>query len=242
MELLSVCAPVFYPDTSKCGALLRSSSHYGIEVHPYGVGEKWRGFFDSKLVGLLEYAKTVRSKYVICVDAVDSVVVAGEKEIVDSFHVASRGSPILLQQDRFCFPYWGIKDWFDKNLPAEYKETKPFGKYICAGCVMGEREALIDAISALVGYRTECPPWMPGYDDDQGWWTIAKANGFFDLGIDYDAMVSICLNRCRLSWFKRDADRIIASNSRPCVLHFGGISKGTLMSGYLKSVGRSGEW
>ena len=242
MGLLSVCSPAFYPNTNACEALSRSSRHYGINVKFYGIGVPWDGFFNSKIVGLLSHAEAATEKYILCVDACDSVIIATEAEIVASFLEAANDSTILIQQDRFCFPHWGYKLWFDANVPEKYMATGVVGKYPCGGCIMAERNVLIDALKKMIEARKQCPPWMPGYDDDQGWWEIGMVNGFFNATIDFRARLSACLNQAKLHWFEHHDDRLVVCGAESRVLHFSGRSKGRVMKAYLKRIRGIGIW
>lgn len=223
MGSVHLCTPLFFKDTSGARRLYESAKTVGMSVNQFGLGREWRGFVESKMGGLLDHIKGgVEEEYTLCVDATDTILVSGEKEIVSGFKKAARGFGVLVGGDKFCFPDMGLKAKLDSLCDVV---TPTAFRYPCAGVVMGRTKELSEALRLVLAIRKGLSRKSPGYDDDQGLWQIAIANNLLRVTIDYRCELSVSMRGCKIGHFGRDGNRLIVNGNRPTVLHFCGRPK-----------------
>jgi hypothetical protein len=229
---MHICTPYFYPKGGKDWMLRRSALSHAIAINRYGRGRPWRNFFDSKLVGLRDHLRTVRDLHIVCVDAVDIVVVAGYPEIAEKVRAACSKTGIMFGGERAPFPLMDEKVYFDRVYGDDAK-----ARYPCAGTIAGKRDALISAMDKIIELRSACPEISPCYNDDQGWWEFAIARGFVKADIDIRCELFGSLNRLPPRRLVIEGERILLEGSRPCFLHFNGSGFHKLLDIYKEKTG-----
>lgn len=229
---IHTCAPAFYSTKEAARNLIVSASSHLIDVHLFGVGEQWAGFFTSKVIGLRKHLDMVSDEYTLVLDSSDTIVTAGPEDIMCSFANSVGYKRILIEADEYCFPHNSLKKRFDCTSPPN-----AIARYPCSGVIMGKTKDIVLALDKMVELRKECPLWMPGLDDDQGWWSICTIEDFCSIGIDYYSRLSFSMLRKKVSWYGFDGYRLILDGgTMPCILHFDGTRKWSRMDAYWKTV------
>jgi len=216
---LDVCTPAFYPDERGLVRLKRTAEMFGIKVHPYGVGQKWENFVDSKLLGLRKFAQESTADLVLMVDAIDTLFCGTPDDIINGF-VRSGAKSVLVAGDKFLFPH---KSLYSHNWGNDLL------RYPCAGVILGTRSGIVSMAGAVASLRANTKPGTPYRDDDQGWIEVLIARGLFPVSIDSTGETLVSCAGLRTSMFDRSGERIAFGNQEPSVLHFPGKRKGRML-------------
>ena len=175
----------------------RSAARHGVWIQPLGAGESYGSHYQAKIVRLRAWLASVEADYVLYIDGRDALFCGDLPAICRAYRESD--TPILIGCEREC---WQIRDpeWFNC-----YPEAIGGRRWINAGCFMGPRETLINALGELAKLREElggsvAPRTGRGYADvwrqrhafgecDQFLWQAAHLTGLLPLKID---------DRCRL--------------------------------------------
>lgn len=217
----TVITACYYPDTSKISTMLESARRVGITVEPYGVGEPYGGFMDSKCVKLIPVLEKITTKYVLYVDGADLVFQKSLEEI-EARYKRIADERILVAGDHSLHPFGRKKNWFVKRAPDGCRFPYP-----CVGVFMGPKTELIRAMQRMLDLREKIGNIINDkfYENDQGWWVLGMTHGRFQAVIDYDCLVSVSLHYYKKEWFMNGmTPRRMENRVRPCIIHFNGKS------------------
>lgn len=223
LRVLSAC---YYPDSKPAHMLVSTCKRFGIPVTLYGVGSTYCGYADAKIHGLAQAIKSVVEPYTLYADCLDSLVIAGSRAIVKAYESAANSRALLFSPDMKCFPLYDLKPHF-QNLARKYGKGSPY-QYLCAGVFMAPTRMLRSALKILLERQEELADGRnmtrKQRDDDQGWWSLAAAQGMLPVQIDYQGNVCVSFKHTRLNEYeiKPGEVTIKATGGKPKVLHFNG--------------------
>jgi len=227
-----VLTPCYYPDTKPIHYLVDSCKKFTLNLQPYGVGEKFTGFWDAKVRDLRYALSRVKDEYTLFVDGVDSFAAAGEKAIMEAYErvAAPRKSQLVFSGDACLYPLRRLHPEFlgcaHRWGRGEFGGGAPF-PFPCAGAFMGKTQYILEQVDELIRFRamTEMPErWM---ENDQAWWSLALAKRAVWYTIDYRGQFMLSLHKTKKNWFDRSQGtcRVKATGEHPCVLHFNGAGR-----------------
>lgn len=211
---LAFTTPCLYPTADRVHFLHDSCKRWGVDLHIHGVGMQflnWGIMTRDHTVPHLKELLDSGYTHVLYMDGIDSLLVAGENEIIAEYK--RYGSPsFLCGTQLFLWP---------ENLADTFSSRSPW-KYPNAGSWIGELPYLIETWERLATDHSECGlDWNP-----QSWLVRAWDD---KLGVlDEDCRLFQVIDRIDV-YFKESpiifhGDRV-ANNltfSLPCVLHFPG--------------------
>jgi len=233
---ISVITACFYPDEKPLSVMRKSAERVGVNVVPYGVGKPYGGFMDSKCVQLLDVLSSMKSEYVLYVDACDVVFQLGIEAIRDRYRKITPESKIVLAGDNALHPYERKSRWFTKRAPLGNMYQYP-----CVGVFMGKRVDVIRALSQMLKLRDEIGKDVKKkfYENDQGWWILAMTYGRVEALIDYECQISLSMHHYKPDWFLSTKPLVVVKNGIcPAIIHFNGQKpKGKLYNDLVGSMG-----
>jgi hypothetical protein len=230
---LHCCAAAYYPANKAdhhTRFLTKTAAAFGIKMNYFGIGEKWTHFVGGKLIGLRKHLEDVKEPYVLAVDANDSVFVRDGEALANAYNTVGPGR-IVMQGVGSCFPHMLLK----KKFP--HPKGKYEWPYLCAGLLIGPRDLVCEAIDKMMEMRAKAPSWMPGRNDDQGWWSIAAVERWADIVIDRQSRVSLCMFNSKLAWYDHGDMTYGPQGINTCILHFAGQRRPGAFWAFLKQHG-----
>lgn len=229
--MLTVITAAFYSDRSKIRYLEESCEHNGLDLKVYGLGADYKGYVDAKITELLRALVGVNTEYVLYCDGRDSVVLAEEDEIIQTYEDVRDGRDLVFGADQKCFPYPEMAYTFAergkdaKALECDWKGQKRRRIYMNAGVFMGKTVYVKECLNKLYRlyqsqrYNAQYP------EDDQGWWCRGFTRGDVDFSIDYQAELVMMTKYTPDSWYALTPGKCRLTNGKtPCVLHFAGVT------------------
>ncbi|MBI1374567.1 MAG: hypothetical protein GC159_17760 [Phycisphaera sp.] len=225
-----VITPMFYagkpPQTARW--FMESAAYHGIEVTPIGVGEKWQGYFTSKVERVYAELKDATDyDYVLLVDGVDCLFATGLGEIHTKFE--KLGHPFLISGEHFCWPWtkkYGDACPVPKNVPNRFR-------YPNSGGYMATWDAFTSRLEALIETEDN------GYQEKGRGIKQCDQAAFFHLfmeqpgsiEVDYGCDIFQCLGGLDwrwvlnhdIEWGKRPFNHL--TKTSPCVFHANGKEK-----------------
>ena len=227
---LTVLSATFYKNESLFAPMKDSCERMGLPLVMYGLGEGFPGFYEGKVVRLLEALRGVDTEYVLFCDARDTVILRDEKAIVDAYKSAAKstGSKIVFCADRKCFPYPELSGVFEKIGEGHtastclWKGANVRRVFLNAGVFMSTRKYLVKCLNRLMSMYAPEQTDFP--EDDQGWWCRAVAQGLVDISIDYKCELVAMTTYTPDSWYSLSNGKcaFTPTKTKPCVLHFAG--------------------
>lgn len=200
-------------------AFFESLDRLGTTPVILGYGEPYKGMM-SRLRLPLEYMCTISDEHVILTDCWDVLFLRSPEDIIQRFK--EFGKPIVISAERTLFPE---KDY------GQYPESPNDVRYLNAGFIVAEREALISLFDHL---RIDAQP--DDFQREDGSWQHfseqellhhAYVEQFIPIALDHDS--EICQNMFRTLGgeicFTADGVVNTVTNSHPMVLHWNGPAK-----------------
>lgn len=141
-------------DLSKARVFLDSAKRFCAEVHPLGVGTKWRGFSD-KAKGLREYLNTYAGDgLILFMDGYDSVFAAPLSKIIEVY-MRDFYPQVVFSTERNCWPDGSLRDQYPTPVSGSLY------RYLNSGGFIGPVDTLREMVNKL-----------PDHSSEQGQWTL----------------------------------------------------------------------
>lgn len=200
---------------------LESLERFGNPPTILGMGEEYRGMM-SRLKLPLAHMRSLNSKHVILTDSWDVIFLDHPERIVEVFQTFNK--PIVFSSERTLFP--------DKNYGA-YPEGKTDSRYLNAGFIVAESEALIELFDHL---------GVPGQPDDHqnedGSWTHyseqellhhAFVEQYIPMTLDYYSVLCQSMFQTKPKEIVLNGDGLCntSHDTYPKVIHWNGPAKTT---------------
>lgn len=83
--MITVLAPAYYSSMYPVRYLAKSAKFHGIDVHWYGLGKPYPGWYDVQITDLLDELAKVTTSHVLYTDASDALFLTGLKEIEQKY-------------------------------------------------------------------------------------------------------------------------------------------------------------
>ena len=157
MPKIYAACPCYYANAEKASRLIDSCSRHGFEMHPFGIGDQWRGTVGGETyAGFCALPPIIRSlpaeyDLVLYSDCSDVFVTGGEAEIREKFMQATRGVGVLLSAETEFYPP-AEREFFEDNA-LNHSPTK--WRYQNGGGFIGTRDAMADTLDWLWTHYTE---------------------------------------------------------------------------------------
>ena len=229
---VTVLSAAFYKDVSLFASVKGSCGRVDVPLVTYGAGQRFPGFYEGKIVSLLDALRKVDSEYVIFCDARDSVVLRDEEDMISAYKSVCRstGGKIVFGADRKCFPYPELSGVFEKLGKGRYAtECRWKGKdvrrvFLNAGVFMAPTAYLRTCLTRLIVLHDREMDNVASRNDDQGWWCMAVKRGLVKVAIDYKCELVAMTTYNPDDWYKLSAGKCVftPTHTEPCVLHFAG--------------------
>lgn len=201
------------------GEFFESLRMFGCEPVILGFGEPYRGMM-SRLKLPLNYLRTIEDEHVIICDCWDLIFLRSPEDIVDEFKRFN--APIVISAEKTLFP---AKDY------GEYPQCEGDCRYLNAGFIVAEREALIRWLDHL-----DVPNQPDDYQNPDGSWVHfseqellhrAYVEQFIQVKLDHTSR--LCQNM-----FRVDDGEVVLTKSEflnvreatsPMAIHWNGPAK-----------------
>lgn len=224
---IAVSVSCLFPDTKPIWMMEHTCKRFNIPLHPYGIGEIYKGWVDIKINRLQKVAEDLSAthSHILYSDARDAFFLAPLEEVAEKYN-ALGAPPLMLSAQPDIFGTYA--EWY-KELPWDLKKRFP---YIGTPGILAETKALSDALKWMQK-RRDSGDWGEMHDDDPPWWCNFIRERPGELILEHDC--SIFMNcgsyiDCGM-WGPTGALEI--KNGRvwnrltqqwPCILHFNGGS------------------
>lgn len=229
---VTVLSAAFYEKVSLFASVKDSCSRMGLNWVPYGLGQKFPGFYRAKVVNLLGALREVKTEHVLFCDGRDTVVLRDEKAILAAYKSVCQSSmgKIVFCADRKCFPYPELTSVFEERGEGHvasvclWKGAKTRRVFLNAGVFMAETKYLRTCLKRLIVLYNRESDSVAKPKDDQGWWCMAVARGLVNVAIDYKCELVAMTTYTPDEWygFSKWKCSFKPTHTEPCVLHFAG--------------------
>ena len=199
----SVVTTAIYTNRDRIHYLDDSCRKHGIELTPFGIGGIYYGWVRTLMDVTLPGIESVDATHILCVDGIDSLIVAPMDEIISKYEAL--GSPSCLMST-------------ERNMFPNCREAELFGdsvwRFPNGGNFMGDKQYILDMWRRLY-------PKYPQESAYQGWiineWPIEGLK--LDTGCSVFQTMDIAPEETGIH-NGRLMNRVTLS--QPCVLHFAG--------------------
>ena len=248
---LAVLSAAFYKNESLFASVKDSCERLGLPLVTYGIGQKFPGFYQAKIVSLLDALRKVDAEHILFCDARDSVVLRDEDAILKAYKriCKTTGGKIAFCADRKSFPYPELSEAFTKigkgRVASEcnWKGKKTRRVFLNAGVFMAETEYLRKCLTRLMKMYDNESGRVEHPQDDQGWWSMAVARGLVEVAIDYKCELAAMTTYTPDEWYSLSDGKCAfrPTHTEPCVLHFAGLKDtNKRMPRFLEGMGFNG--
>ncbi len=196
--------------------LRKTCQIHDLALYPFGLGQPWHGDVKAHFEAAPDAIRALPSNVdlVLFTDAGDSLMLAGEQEIVRRFRAME--SPVVLSAEQGLYP-WNMDGqwWIAKDLHGE--SESPW-RYPNGGGWMGSPEALL----AVLGSAAKRP-----HPEAQGKWIEEYAdNGLIRLDSGCQIFQTMSGPQADAVKHSRGKSTNTITGANPCVLHFNGKTMG----------------
>lgn len=165
--------------SGKESKLLHSCNLNLIPIEIYGKGVKWNGFI-TKFQILKNILPTLDCDIVCWTDSRDVLYMNNPSSIIEAYQTHYGKGKLVFNGETNCFPVKGL-------APLHPNQSKKY-KYLNSGCIIGDRELLIQLVDACLElYETE------SINDDQYLIQRMLIDGKYGVAIDYDCHIFQCI-------------------------------------------------
>ena len=230
--MLTVLTAAFYSDRSKIRLLEDTCERNGLTLKAYGLGVDYKGYVDAKITELLRALVNVKTEYVLYCDGRDSIVLAEEEEIMETYEDVRNGDDLVFGADEKCFPHEGLGWAFERtaegkpHLINKWKKKDRHRIYMNAGVFMGKTEYVKECLMSLWRFYQSKRSSSEFPEDDQGWWCRGFVSGDTPFAIDYEAELVMMTKYTPDSWYALTPGKckLKPNGKTPCVMHFAGVN------------------
>lgn len=186
-----------------------SLEKFGYSYKFIGIGEVWKGFIKSKIVGLYNSLLSETEEIICIVDGYDMLANDYPDRLLQKYKEFQCN--IVFGGEKFCFGYNGTPIYKYSHIP--FRSAR---KYLNGGFCIGKRNAILNLYKFLQDTGT-----FTGINDDQK--LVCEYVNTRDSLIEVDMYQKLCFNTVT-GWdkkFKKDQSLYIPSyNSIPSFIHF----------------------
>lgn len=191
----------------------RSCDLQNIKLHGYGEGKNWPGFTIGKIQGPLEFLKTRDEPFVMFGDGHDTIIIDTAETILDKFQ--RFGYPVLFSAEKNCWPDATLAKHFPFPKPPYHNSPWRFPN---AGGWMGQREAVIDMLTAAWEYNNQ---WQN--DDTRCFVELYLKQYSWRSYITFDYGCQIFQTMCQTHSHELGPNgENLVTHNKPSTLHFNG--------------------
>ncbi len=223
---ITVCTACYYDTMEAIWPLSKSCEKHGMKLHTFGLGENAGTAYEIKVLGLVDFLRTVQTKHVLYIDGADVLLAGGIREIARKYvRALNPGTdPILLGTEVRCWPYGSLRATFIERADRAGRLTEFV--YPAPGMIMGETNAIIKALEVLKETRKNHLR-LPYHDDDMGLWSLSIADGSVNPSLDYRCDVTIPFMATSRKLYELRGKRIHcrSTGTMPPILHYNGLRR-----------------
>ena len=160
---ITVAVSCIFNDLDPIWMCAHTAKRFGITLHPYGMGETYRGWVDIKIIQYYQEVLNCKTSHILYTDARDAWFCCGLDEIAAKYN--AMGCPPLLQSAQPDI--FGSYGKYYEGIPWDL--SKPF-RYTGVGGTLCEVKALLEAFQwMLMNYHVgEDEGGLP--NDDVPFW------------------------------------------------------------------------
>ncbi len=226
-DSIYVTTACFYPTEQPIWRLRKSCEHFGIPLHPYGVGETFVSWRHAKNVRLVEELETIKDRYAYAIytDGADTWFLDGLERIWEQFEMMlyaleyyGKTVQTIVSGETECYPCAELHNWFPKDGGIY--------RFPNAGQFFGKTEFLIDKLREIDDAYKKLDDY-----NDQSYWLRAFADGRMDdVVIDTRATLFHTMSSLGMEFTAETVgNRIYVTDLHawyaPCAIHFNGGGK-----------------
>ena len=223
MSNLLVTTACLWDNPEPVAKLEESCEYLGLDFSYYGIKTVFTNWKQAKVDLLIDHLINDNHDYVLFTDGFDSWMLKGEEDIMDNFN--SFRKEIVISAEQNCYP---LNQYIEQFPP-----TATSFRYPCAGQFMGEREALLKALTLLKTRYMNMDFGGEGTahkHNDQTLWQAAYLENRLSLALDDTCRLFLSAGSLKIEDFSMTNGELKINEPNtyaPCSVHFNGPKGGS---------------